>query len=181
MQTQHKVQLDARDKGQAPAGQPGPYQVPPALLAAHSCICVRGSMGRWCTFKSRTNIVCQVKSWCAVQSSSKQITSAIPMVNILAVDFSCECHVQPLTILWRYFYANLMHWDTRSKCSPLSCCHVAFDAGTHAAGHSSPRGSGAVWACSRLRLPPSGLPSAPKHGGQPSGRLPYPGQQTLSI
>ena len=30
MQTQHKVQLNARDKGQAPAGQPGPYQVTPA-------------------------------------------------------------------------------------------------------------------------------------------------------
>lgn len=32
MQTQHKVQLDARDKGQAPAGQPGPYQVTPAVF-----------------------------------------------------------------------------------------------------------------------------------------------------
>ena len=31
MQTQHKVQLDARDKGQPPAGQQGPYQVTPAL------------------------------------------------------------------------------------------------------------------------------------------------------
>lgn len=36
MQTQHKVQLDARDKGQAPAGQPGPYQVTPALIRGHT-------------------------------------------------------------------------------------------------------------------------------------------------
>lgn len=38
MQTQHKVQLDARDKGQPPAGQPGPYQVTPTLTHAYSSV-----------------------------------------------------------------------------------------------------------------------------------------------
>lgn len=43
MQTQHKVQLDARDKGQAPAGQPGPYQVCNALQqqSKHNLCCLQ--------------------------------------------------------------------------------------------------------------------------------------------
>ena len=140
------------------------------FTCASSSICVHGSMERSCTFKLRANMVCQVKSWCDMQSSSKHISFVCLMVN-----FSCECHVQLLTANGVVCYANVMQWDSRLS------CYCSSHAGTHAAGHSSPRGSGPVWACSRLRLPPSGLPSAPKHGGQSSGGLPRPGKHMLTI
>ena len=164
MQTQHKVQLDARDKGQAPAGQPGPYQVtPPSSVLSTAFV---------------FNVLRRDSTWLPSQvmmnkSSSKQISFACPVVK-----FRHERHAQ-LPYCGGVWYADVMQWHNCSSCSPLSCYHPS-DAGTHAAGHTSPRGSGAVWACSRLRLPPSGLPSVPKHGGQPSRRLPYPGKQMLT-
>lgn len=50
MQTQHKVQLDARDKGQAPAGQPGPYQVSNALPVFKAKPVLVAALYNWCTF-----------------------------------------------------------------------------------------------------------------------------------
>ena len=78
MQTQHKVQLDARDKGQAPAGQSGPYQVSNALPVFITKPVLVAALYGWCAFylESPTS-----HATCASQSASKQISVACSIVS----------------------------------------------------------------------------------------------------